>query len=1162
MMWVSCSLAALMPAITCAVQWVGNTKLFLNGIEFPKRSGFVESFQSVTVTTQTYPIQPSQTVKLVYTTNNWSTSQEATFNYDFNVGNNSQWWIVLGPMPKGSQVDFYIKADSPGESTKYDNNNSANFGLLSRFSSPARTGPILQWFETDYATMLRRLPEVVRAGYSAIYLPSPVKSGGGGFSVGYNPFDRFDLGDRLQKGSLRTKYGTTQQLQELISTAKRLGIAVYCDIVLNHNDNRAGSAINSYPDMIPEDFHIMSSANTANTEIDFNQNPGAFSNAMLNHDLVGLSDIAHEDGNATATSITPPSYAPLNTFNKPSFIRHPLVPQYYANGTPSSEDVRQFLGRWMSWMTNAIGFDGYRLDAVKHMPPQFLGYAPDQPVTGRTYANGDLLPNLFRANPNLYIFGESYTSNAYELKEHAKTGTNLLDFPFFFSARNLLNGNGFGNLGATFGNGYGLDSSTGLPYEAGGLGFDAGVAFIQSHDDGPPTANNLGYAFLLTRPGRAKVYYDGNNIAPNNWTNFPRPGRGDALEDSGVLAPILDVNRRFARGTIFNRLVQTDLYVYERQVGGQATLLVGLNDRGDVSSTTTTVSTAFPAGTVLRDYSGQRPNVTVAANQTVSITVPSNSTATVSNNARGYVLYAPLTPASTGENPIVMSVSGETEARREGIHMEKVSNPAGAFNGNAQTFINYRVRTKAPVTFSVQTDASGDTAFLQLDGGVAVNGVNPLTNTTEGLTDGYVPMTKLANGSFRLADADLTGLQDGLHIARVRVFRAGSGPKIFSEFQQVFHVERGQLDQSYQVDGDLLSYGSPNLTQLRVASSNSNRLDNLYVRNTVDTLYIGLSGNVDTSEGLTNGMLAYLDTDPTAGTGITNFAQLADDTGPATRLLSRRPFTAPAGFGAEFGLAAFRGAKSSSAFGTDYIGEPTMPFAFGATAGLYQLNPTALSQFGRRPGTFAFQPRANKTDPSAGLEIAVKLRDLFPSGIVSNQKLGLIAALGSTGETGTTLTSTNPLRASIGGRPLAAPWTSNQFLPTQSAIFSDPGTAAVSLTNSFTYTIARAAVVAPSSVSVSVLGQTGSSNQTRMVVQVTNTSATSIAGPIHLIVRVPVGVELKSRTGVSFVNPAPYIDLPVRGSLPAGKSVKVNLEFTGANSVSPTFELTRGAGTF
>lgn len=1162
--WSGGLVALFFPFAAQAASWVGNTKLFLNGIEFPRRAGFVEAHQSLTITTQTWPILPNQAVTLVYTTNNWVTQSEIPFHFDFNVGNNSQWWAVLGPLPRGTQLDFYLRATGPGDPNQYDNNSWANFGFTSRWSPTFRSGPVLQWFETDYKTMLTRLPEVVRAGYGAIYLPSPVKSGGGGFSVGYNPFDRFDLGDRLQKGSVRTKYGTTQELQTLIRTAKRFGLEVYCDTVLNHNDNRASSAINTYPDMIPEDFHIYSSSNTGNNEINFNNNPGPFSHPMLNEDLVGLADIAHEDGNATATAINPPSYAPLNSFNKPSFVRHPLVPQYYANGSPVAEDVRQYLARWMSWMTDGIGFDGYRLDAVKHMAPQFLGYAADQPVTGRTYGNGNLLPTLYANHPQLYIFGESYTSNSYELREYAKTGMNLLDFPFFFGIRNLANANGYGDLGQSLGNMFGLDTATGLAYENGGLSSDAGLAFVQSHDDGPPTANNLAYAYLLTRQGRPKVYYDGNNIAPNNWSNFPRPGRGDALQSGGILDSLLDVHHRFARGTMFFRVSQPDLLVFERQVSGQSTLLVALNDRGDISTTPVSVTTAFPAGTVLHDYSNQRPDVTVQAGGLVSFVVPSNSSATVSNNATGYVLYAPYTAEATTSPTIQFEVDGlDSETRKGGIFSELVKNPAGSFGGEPQTYSSTHVRTNSPLNLVVQTNNVGATAYVQLDNGLPFAGLTPLTGTTEGLKDGFVPMSSSGNGKFRLDHVSLAGLEDGVHLLRVRVFNAqGSGPQFFSEFQEVLFVERSRLNRSVQVDGSLLDLGSPLNSQFRTASSNGNRLDALYVRNDVDTLYVGVAGNVDGSEGYTNGFFAFLDTDPLAGTGVTNMSLLANDTGPATRLLSRRKLTAPNTFGAELGLAVFRNSSLSTGLGFDVRGTATLPYAFGAEVGLYRLQASQPSNFAALPLQVAFQPRVNKTDPAKGFEIAIRLADVFPQGIVAGQKLGLIAGLGSTGETDTTLFSTDPLRATLGGHPLANPWNSNQFLPTQSTVVNDPGTNAVTLTTSVNYTIQRATTVTASGFTVTERGRKYVGNELQISVRVTNTGTGVLAGPLHLLTRIGVQDQLLNRTGVSFVNPAPFVDLAATSLLP-GRTTDITLRIQTTNSnLVPVYELTRGAGTF
>ncbi|MFT3685060.1 MAG: hypothetical protein QM783_09070 [Phycisphaerales bacterium] len=50
----------------------------------------------------------------------------------------------------------------------------------------------LQWFETSWSNIELRTPDLFMAGYSALWLPPPCKASDG--SVGYDVFDRFDLG--------------------------------------------------------------------------------------------------------------------------------------------------------------------------------------------------------------------------------------------------------------------------------------------------------------------------------------------------------------------------------------------------------------------------------------------------------------------------------------------------------------------------------------------------------------------------------------------------------------------------------------------------------------------------------------------------------------------------------------------------------------------------------------------------------------------------------------------------------------------------------------------------------------------------------------------------------------------------------------------------------
>ena len=80
----------------------------------------------------------------------------------------------------------------------------ALFALFA-FAGGVRAEAILQYFNTSWKEIERRIPEVAEAGYTSLWLPNPCKGGSGGFSVGYDPFDRFDLGDKNQSGSVATR---------------------------------------------------------------------------------------------------------------------------------------------------------------------------------------------------------------------------------------------------------------------------------------------------------------------------------------------------------------------------------------------------------------------------------------------------------------------------------------------------------------------------------------------------------------------------------------------------------------------------------------------------------------------------------------------------------------------------------------------------------------------------------------------------------------------------------------------------------------------------------------------------------------------------------------------------------------------------------------------
>ncbi|MEN0110514.1 MAG: hypothetical protein AAF805_07290, partial [Planctomycetota bacterium] len=96
-------------------------------------------------------------------------------------------------------------------------------------TSPA---PILQWFEASWNTIEHRTPDLFEAGYGSLWTPPPGRSiylpqGGG---VGYDPYDRFDLGAARDE----TLYGTRAGYEAAIRATQQFGGNVYVDYVHHH----------------------------------------------------------------------------------------------------------------------------------------------------------------------------------------------------------------------------------------------------------------------------------------------------------------------------------------------------------------------------------------------------------------------------------------------------------------------------------------------------------------------------------------------------------------------------------------------------------------------------------------------------------------------------------------------------------------------------------------------------------------------------------------------------------------------------------------------------------------------------------------------------------------------------------------------------------------
>ncbi len=129
------------------------------------------------------------------------------------------------------------------------------------------------------------------AGITAMWLPPASKAMNGGFSMGYDPTDYFDLGQYNQNGSTETRFGSKNELTSLINTAHNKGLQVYADIVLNHNSG-GQSEYNQYTNSYTwTDFTGISSGKFTRSQHDFHPSWASQSDEGV---FGGFPDLDHD----------------------------------------------------------------------------------------------------------------------------------------------------------------------------------------------------------------------------------------------------------------------------------------------------------------------------------------------------------------------------------------------------------------------------------------------------------------------------------------------------------------------------------------------------------------------------------------------------------------------------------------------------------------------------------------------------------------------------------------------------------------------------------------------------------------------------------------------------------------------------------------------------
>ena len=561
-------------------------------------------------------------------------------------------------------------------------------GLLLAASglAPAQTTVkkvVLQGFWWDYTNgnfrnrwadyLVELTPRLKGLGIDAVWIPPAVKNDGGTNSVGYAPFDGYDLGDKYQKGSTGTRLGTKDELLRLVAVLHANGIEVVQDVVLNHATG-AGTATGGAGGLDPAGLSTSANAGYKN-----------FRNACYATPLPETADNAaaylaragrwpknapnfhaHQGHNSTSGDYALPAFGPDFCYGDDGGAADGFGPSSNAAFNPAQGPgySRTQARNWVQWMKKQTGIDGVRWDAVKN-----FGYAPQQDwIYNLKYLNGFANGGEAMLNTGEFV-GSQTELDAYTTAVNGRNGgTDFAMGTFDFGLRGAIYG--MVASGGTYDLGQvpAAQQNQRVAYYPGSNTYVHRTApFVNSHDSFRPQLSASGnytgtwntrdelvphiapadprlsaaYAIALALDGNPHVYiedlFDLGRLG-NRYAHLPADAA--ALPVRADVANLIWCHQHlnFKAGAYFVRWQAPDHLVVER--GGRA--LIGINDNFTTWQTST-VASSFAPGTVLKDYSGANGTATAtvgAGGQVAVTTPPCNGTALLGR--RGYAVWAPV----------------------------------------------------------------------------------------------------------------------------------------------------------------------------------------------------------------------------------------------------------------------------------------------------------------------------------------------------------------------------------------------------------------------------------------------------------------------------------------------------------------------------------------
>ncbi len=301
------------------------------------------------------------------------------------------------------------------------------------------------WYTEGNGQFWKEIKEKVedfkKKGITAIWLPPAHKGANGGYSVGYDAYDLFDLGEFDQKNSIPTKYGTKDEYLAAIDALRQQGIAVYIDAVLNH---KMGGDEDESIKMVRMDENDRTQhigqpfEGTAFTKFTFPGRNKQYNDFVWDFQCFsGIDYITDEDGNGTSGI-----FCIFNQYgdNWEDNVSSENVNYDFLMGCDidfRNPSVRKHLQDWIQWYFDLTKFEGIRLDAAKHINFDFFiewidfikaSVRSDCFFVGEywTFNHPELVAYIDSVEGRMHLF-DAPLQNNFHIASHEKNNYNLTE---------------------------------------------------------------------------------------------------------------------------------------------------------------------------------------------------------------------------------------------------------------------------------------------------------------------------------------------------------------------------------------------------------------------------------------------------------------------------------------------------------------------------------------------------------------------------------------------------------------------------------------------------------------------------------------------------------------------------------------------------------------